>query len=149
MHQSRDTKQSIAMGLLLRGSSLLPLNNIFQRLSFNSQGNIMDHVMAYFTPYFAFFLAFQYFLYKESLKNWRFLVGSERAEFWWNCSESDKSMKYCPDIVHMVLIKIRSGGTPKIDYLTSYWHSSGRPLNDIFLNNLWNISLSLQNQIKA
>ena len=48
------------------------------------------------------------------------LVGSECAEFWRNCSESDKSMKLGPDIVHMVLIKIRSGGTPKIDFLTSY-----------------------------
>ena len=45
------------------------------------------------------------------------LVGSKRAEFLRNCSESDKSMKFGPDIVHMVLIKIRSGGTPNTDVL--------------------------------
>ena len=57
----------------------------------------------------------------RNVQNFFFVeLGSEHAEFWWNCSESDKSMKFGPDIVHMVLIKIRSGGTPKIDFLTSY-----------------------------
>ena len=69
MHQSRDTKQLIAKGLLLRIRSLLvlcltPSFEVFH----STPKNIEDRAIAHFTPYFVLFHFAIYLVQRESSK---------------------------------------------------------------------------------